>query len=275
MLWLIVILAVLGVVIYVADKKIKAKNEDKFNPKDWVLPSNLELPAAMQPPLQPHVQPLTASVKVTYETTLSVFSGAQQSFYAALQSALAGEFYLLTNINAVDVLAAVGTNNPLATQAAFNNLAAKQFAFIVCDKTQLTPLCILDVGSTLDAQLKTACESAQLPLVKFSSQASYDSQLLRAKILAAMGLEDALQRAHNELALDIVAQTPTNNLQDNQTKENQTKDNQMKDSGIDLVLCPECLAVMLKRKAKNGEDAGKLFWICSTYPQCRGLRAIK
>ena len=275
MLWLVLILALLGVIIYVADKKIKAKYEDKFNPKDWDLPSNLELPAALQPPLQPQLPAPAASVKLGYEKKSSVLSGAHHAFYKVLPAALAGEFSVLTNISVADVLAVVANSNKLATQVALNNLATKQFALLVCNKTQLTPLCVLDLGNTLDPQLKSICESAQLPVVTFSLQTEYDAQLLRAKILTAMGLEDALQRAHIESALDIVDEKPTNNLQDNQIIDNQVKDNQMKDSGIDLVLCPECLAVMLKRKAKNGEAAGKLFWICSTYPQCRGLRAIK
>ena len=270
MLWLVLILAVLGVIIYLADKKIKAKYEDKFNPQEWDLPGNLELPAAMQPQPQVQLPPPAASVKLGYEKKLSVLSGAHHAFYKVLPAALGGEFNVLTNINVADVLAVVANSNKLAAQVGLNNLATKQFAFLVCDKAQLTPLCVLDVGNTLDPQLKSICESAQLPVVTFSLQTEYDAQLLRAKILAAMGLEDALQRAHKESALDIVDEKPTNNLQDNQIK-----DSRIKDSGIDLVLCPECAAVMLKRKAKTGENAGKLFWICLTYPQCRGMRAIK
>ncbi|RZA06260.1 MAG: hypothetical protein EOO68_05290, partial [Moraxellaceae bacterium] len=47
------------------------------------------------------------------------------------------------------------------------------------------------------------------------------------------------------------------------------------ESGITLELCPKCSSVMLKRKAKNGAAAGQLFWICSTYPRCRGMLPIK
>jgi hypothetical protein len=46
------------------------------------------------------------------------------------------------------------------------------------------------------------------------------------------------------------------------------------ENGIELKLCPKCSAVMLKRKAKTGASAGKLFWICSTYPVCRGMKEI-
>jgi hypothetical protein len=267
MFWVVLILVVFavafGMAIYRIDRNVKSKYEQKFNPNEWQLPGHIELPASADSPLtpQPHIQPLApaASVKVSYETKLSIYSGAQNTFYKALEAALSGEFTLLTNISATDVLAVVASN-ALATQVALNNLTTKQFTFVVCNKTQLTALCVIDFGNAIDAQLKSACESAQLPLVSFNTQANYDSQLLRAKILSVIGLQDSPVVLSSASGLDIVDEKPINNLNDN---------------GIDLVLCPECSAVMLKRKAKNGENAGKLFWICSTYPKCRGMLPVK
>lgn len=39
--------------------------------------------------------------------------------------------------------------------------------------------------------------------------------------------------------------------------------------------CPRCGSSMVKRVAKQGANAGKTFWGCSTYPQCRGVRAVE
>lgn len=267
MFWAVLILTVVvvafGMAIYRIDKNVKSKYEKKFNPNEWQLPSHIELPAPIDASLaqQADIQPLApaASVKVTYETKSSIYPGAQCTFYKALEAALKNEFALLTNINATDVLAVVASN-ALAAQVALNNLTAKQFAFLVCDKAQLTVLCVVDWGNTINSQLKSACDSAQLPLVSFNTQANYDPQLLRTKILSVIAAKDSAEVLSSESALDIVDESPRNNLKDN---------------GIDLVLCPECSAVMLKRKAKNGENAGKLFWICSTYPKCRGMQAVK
>jgi hypothetical protein len=267
MFWAVLILTVFtvafGMAIYRIDKNVKSKYEKKFNPNEWRLPGHIELPSSVDSPMapQPHIKPVApvASVKVTYETKSSIYSGVQYTFYKALAAALKGEFTLLTNINATDVLVVVASN-ALATQVALNNLTAKQFAFVVCDKTQLTPLCVIDFGGAMDFQLKAACESAQLPLVSFNTQADYDAQILRAKILSVIAVKDSAVALSNESALDIVGEKLTNNLKEN---------------GISLELCPECSAVMLKRKAKNGDNAGKLFWICSSYPKCRGIRAIK
>lgn len=39
--------------------------------------------------------------------------------------------------------------------------------------------------------------------------------------------------------------------------------------------CPDCGKHMRKRVAKNGPSAGKPFWGCSGYPECRGIRSVE
>ena len=38
--------------------------------------------------------------------------------------------------------------------------------------------------------------------------------------------------------------------------------------------CPQCGQVMVKRIAKKGVNAGSMFWGCSGFPTCRGIRVI-
>jgi ssDNA-binding Zn-finger/Zn-ribbon topoisomerase 1 len=35
--------------------------------------------------------------------------------------------------------------------------------------------------------------------------------------------------------------------------------------------CPQCGQPMVLRTAKNGSNAGKQFWGCSAYPDCKGV----
>jgi hypothetical protein len=267
MFWAVLILTIVivafGLVIYRIDKNAKSKYDKKFNPDEWQLPGNIELPASVDSPerAQPQAQPLApaARAKVTYEIKMSAFGEPQTRFYKMLETALNNEYRLLTNINATDVIAVVASN-ALAMQVALNNLTSKQFTFVVCDKVQLTALCVVGWENEIDAHLKSACESAQLPLVSLNKQTDYDSPLLRSLLLDAIDTKAAPTGLSNESVLDIADAKPINNLKEN---------------GIDLVLCPECSAVMLKRKAKNGENAGKLFWLCSTYPKCRGMLPVK
>lgn len=39
--------------------------------------------------------------------------------------------------------------------------------------------------------------------------------------------------------------------------------------------CPRCGGTMVKRVAKQGANAGNALWGCTSYPQCRGVRAIE
>ena len=41
------------------------------------------------------------------------------------------------------------------------------------------------------------------------------------------------------------------------------------------VLCPRCKSPMTKRVAKAGANAGKTFWGCNRFPDCRGTRELE
>lgn len=285
MLWLALFFVVIGVAIYLVDKKMKAKFEDKFNPGDWDLPSSVELPAELShTPVAPKLiasqsaVPLgTPAEKLRYQKKPSALSPEQAQIYKALRSALAGEYSLLTNINAADTLAVIETSNALISQVAVKNLSAKQFDFVVCENAQLTAVCVIMLGDSLEPLLVNACESAQLPIARFRVQANYDVAVIRASILQAIGVAYIADPSTEKSALDIIdAESPKeNSVANEQTANAIANEEVVTGNGIDLKLCPSCSAVMLKRKAKNGIDAGKLFWICSTYPKCRGMLLVK
>jgi hypothetical protein len=270
-LWIVLMAVVAGYFIYRADKKIKTKFEDKFNPHEWELPRSVELTADIKP--QPVVAPV-ASVKLSYNKKASVLNDIQRPIFNALQQALAGEYFLLTNINAADVLSIYANNNMLATQVAQQNIAAKQFDFVVCDKTRLTAVCAIMLGDTLDTLLINACDDAKLPLARFKIQSNYDSAVIRASLLKALGRNENAATPIHESALDI-ADVSAAHIEQKISTQKSIPYADISDNGINLELCPICSAVMLKRKAKNGAAAGQLFWICSTYPKCRGVIPIK
>lgn len=41
---------------------------------------------------------------------------------------------------------------------------------------------------------------------------------------------------------------------------------------VDTPRCPRCSRPMIRRRARRGPYAGELFWGCSAYPSCRGIR---
>ena len=293
MLWLLLIVVVIGVVVYIADKKIKAKFEDKFNPNDWDLPGSTNFPtsADLSADTKPQViVPVVNHEKISYEKKSRSLSHDNSEIFKAIRTALNTEYTLLTNINATDVLAVVTNNNALVSQVAVKNIATKQFDFVVCENESLKAVCVITLGEVIEPVLINACESAQLPIARFRVQESYDPEIIRASIFQALGVSNNIPEARvvnyptNESALNIVdvneeksveqeISAPT--LTSSNVEVSSEKEAVRVGSGIDLKLCPNCSAVMLKRKAKNGANAGQLFWICSTYPNCRGILAIK
>lgn len=44
-------------------------------------------------------------------------------------------------------------------------------------------------------------------------------------------------------------------------------------AGANIPSCPKCSSPMVRRTARQGANAGKMFWGCPSYPACRGTRA--
>lgn len=276
MLWLVLMLVAAGFFIYRADKKIKTKFEDKFNPHEWDLPGSVELPVNTKPQtvLAPSAVSQIANapvdVSLSYQKKPSVFNQSHAKIFKALQAAVANDYVLLANVNVADALSIGAIQNVLAMQTAQKMLAEKTFDFLVCDKNSLSPLCAIVIGDSLEPYLVTACEAAHLPLARFTVQANYDSSVIRASILNALGISEITPAQTNQTSYG----NKESALEIRDEPEATTKV-ALVDSGIDLELCPQCSAVMVKRKAKNGAAAGQLFWICSDYPKCRGMLPVK
>jgi len=251
MLWLLLIVGVIGVFVYIADKKVKTKLDTKFNPAEWGLPNSAGSSVATpQPTLLPPV--------ILYKKKPSVFNDGQLRMFKALQEALRDEYILLTNILLADALSLNSDPAP-AAQATIRNIANRRFDFVICHKGQLEAACVIMLGDNLDPVMVKACEAVQLPLARFRLQSAYDIAQIRSSILEAMGMQELAVNATDDSALEIME------LQDGQN-----------DNLLQVVTCcPLCSTAMLKRKARRGNDAGKLFWICPRYPKCRGMLPVK
>jgi restriction system protein len=46
------------------------------------------------------------------------------------------------------------------------------------------------------------------------------------------------------------------------------------DAVSEVPSCPQCGSIMVLRTARKGDNAGKSFWGCSTFPKCRETRPV-
>ena len=61
-------------------------------------------------------------------------------------------------------------------------------------------------------------------------------------------------------------------LAERERKRNAYRDRSDKSNPTDQIPpCPKCGKAMVLRTVKSGKNAGKQFWGCSTYPDCKGL----
>lgn len=78
------------------------------------------------------------------------------------------------------------------------------------------------------------------------------------------------QRAYLRLGLEIPA-TPVVPLEPATDIRSRTAPDDLNGSRF----CPECSSVMQKRRANNGAQAGRFFWVCADFPQCRSVVPVE
>jgi hypothetical protein len=182
-----------------------------------------------------------------YEKLDALFTPAERSFLHVLQQAVAQEVHVFGKVRVADVLTPHANIARSHWQRAFNKISAKHFDYVLCDKNNLSVLCVIELNDRShntrirkkrDHFLEKSCQAAHLPLVQIRARASYNPEELQQT------LSPYLQKKVRKKA----------------PKKQKT--------------CPKCSAPLLQRVAKNGKYKGKKFLACSSYPECRYLEGV-
>jgi len=200
------------------------------------------------------------SVEYPYKKLDVLFTPAERSFLGVLDQAVGEKAQIFGKVRVADVIAPKKGMSRSDWQKAFNKISSKHFDFLLCDKNDLSILCAIELNDSShssksrknrDVFLEGACHSANIPLVQISAKATY---------------------AINEVQESIAPYLPSNQTQSmkqgsiDSPNEQQTK--------VLEKLCPKCSSIMVKKTAKKGKNAGKEFWACSAFPQCRYIESI-
>jgi len=176
-----------------------------------------------------------------YRRQESLFTPAEQKFLAALEAALDGKYRAFGKVRVADVIEPSAKKQTSGWHIAFNRIQAKHFDFVVCNPVDLRILAAIELDDSSHARksridrddlLNKACKSAELPLIRFPAKANYDAAAICTRIKKEFE----------------AGESPLPNL---------------------VKLCPNCGHDLVRIHGKEGALAGKSFWRCSRYPDCR------
>ena len=199
--------------------------------------------------------------KYAYKKLDALFTPAERSFLGVLMKAVGEDAQVFGKVRVADVVTPEKKMSRSNWQTAFNKISRKHFDYVLCDKNDLSVLCVIELNDSShnskkrkarDLFLEGVCQSADLVLVQFTARATYN-----------------IQEVHNTLAPFL-----QNNRQVRSVKKDATRVKD-KHSKKGQKLCPECSEVMLKKLAKRGTNSGQEFWACSAFPKCRHTESIK
>lgn len=202
------------------------------------------------------------AANAAYQRAGALFSPAERSFLGVLDQAAGAEFRVFGKVRIADVLTPEATSNRRAWQAAQNRIHAKHFDYVLCDPATLDPRCAIELSDkshrraarqARDRFLAAACQHAALPLLTFDVRNTYSVGEVAATIALALG-----RHAPAEELAEVVPATPSRGPDGEEIGPR----------------CPKCSAMMTKRTAKAGSNAGRDFWGCSNFPRCREIVPI-
>lgn len=139
-----------------------------------------------------------AGPELPYIPRGALFTPAERSFLAALETALGPAWRVYGKVRLADVLDVGPGLAPAARTRAFNRIAAKHVDFVLCDAATLDVLAVVELDDRShaaarrqqrDAFLEQACAAAPLPLLRIPAQASYSIEALREQLRVGSAVE--------------------------------------------------------------------------------------
>ncbi len=187
-----------------------------------------------------------------------LFSPAERSFLGVLNQAVGKSAQIFGKVRVADVITPKKGMLRSDWQKAFNKISGKHFDFLLCNKEDLSVLCVIELNDSShnsrqrkkrDLFLEGACQKAELPLIQITAKATYNINEIRESLEVFLS-HDKIQGLASE------SKEPEYKTTEFTKKENEK-------------FCPKCSSKLVKRVAKKGRNSGNEFWACCAFPKCR------
>jgi hypothetical protein len=136
-----------------------------------------------------------------------LFSPAERLLLGALEQAVGEDYRIFGKVRVADIVSVRPTANQSAWLLAFNQIRAKQFDFVLCDKKNFSIRCAIELNDETDGSRQRQerdtfsediCRSISLPFVQIHAAHAYLAIELRKKILAALREDSEAEMADSE-----------------------------------------------------------------------------
>lgn len=187
-----------------------------------------------------------------YRARDNFLSEAELTFYHALRFVIGERVVVCPKVRLIDIFFIVNRQDNYSYQG---KISQKHIDFLLCDPRTLRPLCGLELDDSShrrrdrqerDEFVNKVFATAGLPLLRIPVQTGYDRTELHEQITPHLP-GAAEQPAKVSKASAPAAVPPT---------------------------CPKCSVPMVVRTVRQGPHAGKQFYGCTNYPQCRQMLQI-
>lgn len=191
--------------------------------------------------------------ELPYRVRDDFLSPAELSFYKVLESIVGNKLAIQSKVRLADIFFVARPNENMAYRA---KISQKHLDFLVCDPKTMKPLFGIELDDAShkradrqqrDQFVNQVFHAANLPLLRFPAQHTYTRDEIVSKISPIFKQENA----------NVATPEPK------------------KTKAASAPLCPKCDIPMVVRTVKKGQHAGKQFYGCQNYPQCREMKPLQ
>ena len=191
--------------------------------------------------------------ELPYRVRDDFLSPAELSFYKVLVSIVGTHLAIQSKVRLADIFF---VSRPNENRAYFGKISQKHLDFLICDAVIMKPLFGIELDDSShkrsdrqerDAFVDDVFRTANLPLLRFPVQRSYGRDEIVSKITPLFKKDNHHVEKPAQEKVNISSSVP---------------------------LCPKCNIPMVLRIVKKGQHAGKQFYGCKNFPQCRKTQPL-
>jgi hypothetical protein len=172
----------------------------------WLIPFLIIIVKMMRRPLGTRLE------EFRFTRNRALFSPAGHALLDALEQAVGEDYRIFGKVRVADIVSVRATADRSARIRAFNQISAKHFDFVLCDKEDLSIRCAIELnlkshGSHQpeegDAFSEALCRAISLPFVQIHAAQVYSAPELRKKILVALSAHPDAETADSERPFSV------------------------------------------------------------------------